>query len=810
MRISALVLILAMHVMSALAGTTGKIMGQVVDKETNEPLAGVNVVIVTTMLGAVTDVYGNFSILNVPPGTYQVKVMLIGYGVVIINDAHVTIDQTTWLNASLFSEAVQIGEQIIEAPRDVLRKDVSTSVTSFTSSEVEQLPVVNVIEVAGMQAGVQNAGSNLYTIRGGGADESLFLVDGVTMRDPRTNQPITGVPMSSIKEMTIERGGFSAEYGQLRSGIINVVSKEGEVNHYNATLTARYKPYAPKYFGTSPYDQGSYHMRPYLDPAVCWTGTDNGAWDIYQQRQYAQFAGWNALSKALMTDDDPTNDMSPYGLQRLFEYQHRRRPQELPDYTIDAGLGGPVPIIGKRLGNLRFFVSYNNLREMYLIPLSRNSYGEENLLVRLTSQLAPATKLSLSGSYSRVLNVAFNGSDHAYMRTPDEVSAAMGFQANYDTPYFTDGWFSTSSETHRSIAAQVETMVSSTVFYDIRLEHVRGAYNTGPISERDTSRTYELIPGYYVDQSPFGFSSVPTSGVGDNALLFGGHGSTARDESHVSSTALKANFTAQLNFHNQLKTGLEFVYNDLNMDYGIWQDLFPDQNRVSITHYKPLRGAMYVVDKIEYEGFIASIGLRGDYSNANTSWPNVDPFDPAYYSENYDSTKTFTMQRIKPEFRLSPRLAISHPITENSKLFFNYGHFQQLPTYESMFRLDRNVATQEVRNIGNPGLKPASTIAYELGFDYIAFDDYLLQLSGFYRDISDEVVTIQYLTRQWKYSKLVNDGYRDVRGFEVTLRKMSGAWWNGQANFTYQVSTWGNSAPAGFTMQRRINGRGIE
>lgn len=56
-----------------LAGTTGKITGTVTDANTGEPLIGATVIVVGTKLGAKTDFDGNYVILNVPPGVYEVR-----------------------------------------------------------------------------------------------------------------------------------------------------------------------------------------------------------------------------------------------------------------------------------------------------------------------------------------------------------------------------------------------------------------------------------------------------------------------------------------------------------------------------------------------------------------------------------------------------------------------------------------------------------------------------------------------------------------------------------------------------------------
>jgi hypothetical protein len=61
------------------AGPTGKIAGIVTDKTTGEPILGANVVVTGTSFGAATDENGQYTILYIPPGTYNVAVSVIGF-----------------------------------------------------------------------------------------------------------------------------------------------------------------------------------------------------------------------------------------------------------------------------------------------------------------------------------------------------------------------------------------------------------------------------------------------------------------------------------------------------------------------------------------------------------------------------------------------------------------------------------------------------------------------------------------------------------------------------------------------------------
>ncbi|MCB0296420.1 MAG: carboxypeptidase regulatory-like domain-containing protein, partial [Calditrichaeota bacterium] len=322
------------------SGTTGKIAGIVKDARTGEALPGVNILVDGTVLGAATDADGYYVILNVPPGTYTVRATFIGYTDYIVTQARVNIDQTTTLNFDMAQAVVESGSEItVVADRPVVQRDVSASTANIEAAQIEALPVQTVTEVVGLQAGVQG-----LSIRGGGSDELAFMVDGFTMRDERDNTPFTGVSLSAVQDVQIQTGGFNAEYGNIRSGVINVVTKEGDPQRYSGTLTYQYSAPTDKHFGPSFDDPNSYWLRPYLDPAVAWTGTQNGAWDADMQRQYPQFDGWNAIAAQTLLDNDPNNDLTPAAAQRLFLWQHRRQLDiTKSDYNIDAGVGGPVP-----------------------------------------------------------------------------------------------------------------------------------------------------------------------------------------------------------------------------------------------------------------------------------------------------------------------------------------------------------------------------------------------------------------------------------------------------------------------------------
>lgn len=793
------------------AGTTGKIAGRVVDSETREPLVGVNVVVKGTTLGATTDIEGFYTILLVPPGVHTVTASMVGYSSVTVNDVRVLIDQTATVNVELPQEAIRMGDIVVVAERNIVKKDVATSVAAVQADELQALPAIQSLNnIIGLNAGVEDG----LRVRGGDADQLLLQIDGVTMRDPRNNKPISSIALSSVQQVSVERGGFNAEYGQVRSGIVNVIGREGDISRYFGQATVRYSPPTPKHFGISVYDPNSMWNRPYLDDAVAWTGTRNGVWDYYTARQYPEFEGWNAISERLLSDNDPKNDLSPAATQALWKWQHRRRPKtDQPDYSLDGGFGGPVPIISKMLGNLRFFTSYRLEREMLLIPLTRDDYKDYTWSTKVNFDISSDQKvmmmLSSGKSYTTVMNAddqqfnnpAFGINGAAYWNPDDYLRSPLSIAqqlADYRVSrIFTNSWYNQSEVGYLALSGKYTEFITPTTFFEVGFEHVNREYQTGPIRKRDTSKIYEPIPGYFVDESPDGYGGAEqTLGIGDANFFFGGHSAQLRDSTKVNSYAVKFDMTSQLTNIHLVKFGVEFAAYDLNLNYGKLSLAYNDINYVK-KEWNPYRFSVYAQDKIEALGFIANIGIRMDVSNPNTEWVEVDEFNKEYFSGDYpenvpDADAVFPKKKAEIDMDISPRLGISHPITENSKLYFNYGHFKQLPAYQEIFRIGRG-ATGGMNNFGDPNLKQAKTIAYELGYDHSLFDVLLLQLQAFYRDISNQQGYINYTSdrKGIGYNKAANNNYSDIRGFELTLKKTEGQWIRGFVTYTYQVTTSG-------------------
>ena len=142
------------------AGTKGKISGKVKD-ESGETLIGVQVVIEGTTRGTTTDIDGNYTIINLDPGTYTLVFSYLGFATTRVEQVEVIVDKTTEVNVVLSEEVIEGQEIVITAERPIVEKDRTTTTSYIDSKELENLPLVSVNEAVNQQAGiVDGEGSN--------------------------------------------------------------------------------------------------------------------------------------------------------------------------------------------------------------------------------------------------------------------------------------------------------------------------------------------------------------------------------------------------------------------------------------------------------------------------------------------------------------------------------------------------------------------------------------------------------------------------------------------------------------------------
>jgi outer membrane receptor protein involved in Fe transport len=228
-----------------MGSTTGKITGLISDTQTKEPLVGVSVLIMGTSMGAQTDAEGRYTILNIPVGTYKLKISTIGYAPLEVDNVEVSADLATYQSHSLTSQVTDLNKTItVTAERPLVIKDQTTSINIVKREDILAMPTRGFEQVVGIQNSIVRLKSNVdvrqrglreavggtsseINLRGGRPSEVAYYVDGFSQQDPLSGISTANINNNAIKEISVVAGAFSAEYGNVASGIVNVVTNSG-------------------------------------------------------------------------------------------------------------------------------------------------------------------------------------------------------------------------------------------------------------------------------------------------------------------------------------------------------------------------------------------------------------------------------------------------------------------------------------------------------------------------------------------------------------------------------------------------------
>lgn len=226
----------------------GIISGTVTDARTRQPLAGANILVMETTIGAASDENGNFIIRNLEPNNYRLRASMIGYESVIKTDIIVSPGKLTQVVFELSQQTYEL--EGVTVTSDYFQKDKIelNSVKSFGYEEIRRSPggFEDVIRALSVLPGVAqaDAGRNDLIVRGGAPSENLYLVDGIEV--PNINhfgtQGATGGPLSYINldfvnKTTFSTGGFSSLYGDKLSSVLTIDLRKGRNDRLGGKAT---------------------------------------------------------------------------------------------------------------------------------------------------------------------------------------------------------------------------------------------------------------------------------------------------------------------------------------------------------------------------------------------------------------------------------------------------------------------------------------------------------------------------------------------------------------------------------------------
>jgi len=217
----------------AQAADFGSISGRVTDKHTGHAIPFASVSLPAAKRGGLTDSEGGYTISNVPPGTYEVRVQYLGYKAGSNAAVVVTAGKVTTANFLLEDVVVHEEKQVeVSAERRLVEVKQGATMRSVTANDIQHLAVTTVSDVLQQQAGVSTDAEQIH-IRGGRSDETVFVVNGVANRDLVTGQSTAGeINARSVSEVNVATGAYDVRYGNALSGVVEIKLKEAPARHH--------------------------------------------------------------------------------------------------------------------------------------------------------------------------------------------------------------------------------------------------------------------------------------------------------------------------------------------------------------------------------------------------------------------------------------------------------------------------------------------------------------------------------------------------------------------------------------------------
>jgi outer membrane receptor protein involved in Fe transport len=239
---------------------------------------------------------------------------------------------------------------------------------------------------------------------------------------------------------------------------------------------------------------------------------------------------------------------------------------------------------------------------------------------------------------------------------------------------------------------------------------------------------------------------------------------------------------------HEFKTGFDYTqYHMKHYDNGLTYAPNPFWDYLD---RKPYKFATYLQDKMDFEGLIARLGVRFDYFDAKA-------FTFAHPNDWFNDE----ILESEANYKISPRLGFSLPITERMKLRFNYGHYFQVPSLTDLYESNdtavvRVAVSRGNTRLGNVLLNPQKTVQYELGIENQFTDDVAVGFTAYFKDIYDLAQVRLVEALPMAYYKYENVDYGNVKGFEFSLKKRMSDMWATGLSYTLQFAK-GTAAYAG-------------
>ncbi|MDH3268612.1 MAG: TonB-dependent receptor [Ignavibacteria bacterium] len=771
---------------------SGKLRGQITDQETGEALIGANIIIVGTSYGAATDVNGEYIILNLVAGTYEVKASYIGYQANTISNVRINADLTTGLDFQLAAEGIQVGTVEVVAERPLINKYNTNANRITTSEDIEALPIRGVDNILAVTPGVVLQDNQIF-IRGGRQDEVGFYLEGSNITDPMVGGRQITLVQEALEEINVQSGGYNAEYGNANSGIIRQQIKSGTPD-WKFSLE-------------------------YITDNIGFNGSD----DHYSGNK-SLGSYWFGYNESVFTLSGPLG-MPNIKFFGLFNYNFMRdpNPQPLDGFNLgrigDPATGDTLDFVypaGAKLSNwnqnytgtasftldfnpaiFRLVGTYTKNDFLNPWPATRNVTEIGNFINTARTENVEAEDGAFSLKYTHIFSA------NSFL----EVSGGLSFQnLNRFDPYLKDNWLSYGDSVANANVGWIWDR------------------SRDPIEDQNKDRRYQRPTQYNI----FIFNFFDTGDVVASYQKF-----------NRQNLNFSAAFSSQITKQHNLKIGGEYqMWNIANFSFNNERIMLlpgkidadsklpdTDPNKIGdvnkiirregvnnfgydpmgiktddgIPDYEKARKpnflGVYVQDRIEYNDLIINAGLRFDRIDID-NWVPINIYRPelTWNKQTKDVIPSGVVQTEAKQY-VSPRLGFSFPVTDQTIFHAQWGKFVQQSRLRDVYQGLNFTGINLTGGFFLPApvgfdVRPTRTTQYEVGFTQQIGEFASVDITGFYKDIQDQVVYSQVIVAAGSpfgnYYVLQNGDVATTKGIEIAynMRRIERFKVDGNITFT--------------------------
>jgi outer membrane receptor protein involved in Fe transport len=713
----------------------GKMSGKVTDADTKEPLIGANIILLNTNLGAATDIDGNYFILNITPGTYEVRVSYVGYAPKTFQEVRIVANITYELNVELSTDFTL--PDIVVIDKKFFEEKATNTVKVIDAEQISKLPVRGVQNLASLQSGVViqegsggQEGNASINVRGGRGGEVLYIVDGVAQNNLYNRQTVAQVSNVAIDQISFQVGGYEAKYGQAQSGIVNVTTKSGQpyyslfvdvlssdflktddygANLYSGALSGPIIPGIPEHTIFLSGERGWYRdADPPAVPIEIYTLSDGtildepivyktipnnpaGVWR-FSGKLSSRFGSWNVQLSALINDRVAKNSKGSIARRQYKNASQFIEEFQETNYSYSARVSQTIS--NNTFWNLNF--GYRNFEFQRYNPFLKGDNGLESaaLQVLYGDSLWWADKTNQQGVYQGI-NTTGSG-----------MGVTLLGNGLYTRPTDANGVYRPYGWSYGLFQQRQDESLNADFDLTSQIENHLLEFGAG-ISQH-------TIRGY----GNFGYRYASTDPTQPDYIRF----------------AQLQPFVFGYDVTGKTKTTSDSpAYLDWLADPSIGSD---PSMAIFLRPAQPVLGYMYLQDRFELKDMVLNIGVRMDYFDLK-SRELINPELPYAGGSNPNAFDIDDFKVKDVEIEFSPRIGIGFPVTESTVFHAMYGRFMQIPELNLMFNgpFDYNdYITFQPQSGFNGGLLSEQTTQYEVGFRQLFGNNSALNITAFYKN----------------------------------------------------------------------------